>query len=237
MRRREAKQSGPALLSAPTTLLNRLWLDPITRSTKAASSRTHSKTLRDEARAGVMSALLRPATIWLAHPTSRQRLGVSVARHRFHRRLMGTTGVLHGLLIKRPNENHHRARFSPAPIPRYEELTSVAKAAVPARTPTCLRLHLPRRLPLCPTISKQRCSCRCKENRPIARVLGWPPMNRAVPCTQSKLFLEEDGATSPTLTSFQRVYVGYGCWRVATPKELWRSEASSLRRQLHRHWD
>ncbi len=33
------------------------------------------------------------------------------------------------------------------------------------------------------------------------------------PLAQSKFFLEEDGATSPTLTSFQRVYVGYGCWR------------------------
>ncbi len=43
--------------------------------------------------------------------------------------------------------------------------------------------------------------------------LWWPPRNRCHPLAQSKFFLEEDGATSPTLTSFQRVYVGYGCWR------------------------
>jgi hypothetical protein len=41
----------------------------------------------------------------------------------------------------------------------------------------------------------------------------WSPRNRCHPLAQSKFFLEEDGATSPTLTSFQRVYVGYGCWR------------------------
>ncbi len=43
--------------------------------------------------------------------------------------------------------------------------------------------------------------------------LGWPLKNRCHPLAQSKFFLEEDGATSPTLTSFQRVYVGEGCWR------------------------
>ncbi len=35
------------------------------------------------------------------------------------------------------------------------------------------------------------------------------PGGRQGTCTVSKLFLEEDGATSPTLSSFERAYVGY----------------------------